>query len=137
MLGARSSKVDEFKFYAQQCGVKNFIACLRTESYQIQPEPNMADQFGFNQPVVDAMLAQYDVNIMTDPRFNCYNSANLHDPMVENWRTLRGGPNGAGSVPSRISSSRHRHYSCVPQTTLPIPVERLDDCKIQRRGRPY
>jgi hypothetical protein len=89
--GARSSKVDEFEYYAQQCGVRNFIACLRTESFQIQAEPNKGDQFGFNQPVVDAMQSLYDVNILTDPRFDVYSSSfNLNDPMVQNWRVLRG-----------------------------------------------
>ena len=90
--GARSSKVDDFKFLAQQCGVRNFIACLRTESFQIQAEPDKADQFGFNQPVVDAMQSLYGVNILTDSRFDVYSvSYNVHDPMVENWRILRGG----------------------------------------------
>ncbi len=88
---ARTSKIAEFEYYANQFGFKNFIACLRTEDGQNQDFPNDADEFGFNQIIVDQMQAVYGVNILTDPRFDVLSTTfNRSDPMVENWRVLRG-----------------------------------------------
>lgn len=89
--GARASKVQEFVYLAQTYGIKNFYASMRTEAAQTEPAPEHADQFGFNQPVVDAMLARYGVDILTDVRFD-YNDPGFSstDPMVENWHNLRG-----------------------------------------------
>ncbi len=67
------------------------MASMRSESSQLIDPPNSGDQYGFNQPIVDAMKAKYNVDILTDPRFDYKSpSFNIHDPMVENWRDLRG-----------------------------------------------
>ena len=68
---------------------------MRTESAQLPYQyylPTKADQFGFSPPVVADMNALYGVNILTDSRFDITSPTfNLNDPMVENWRILRGG----------------------------------------------
>ena len=89
---ARAAKVSEFVEFARDFGFKRFVACLRTEAAQMQPPPKHADQFGFNAPVVEAMQKQFGVNILTDARFDYTDSKfNVNDPMLENWRKLRGG----------------------------------------------
>ena len=89
---ARRAKVSEFVQFAKDYGFKRFVACLRTEAAQNQPAPKHADQFGFNAPVVAEMQKLHGVDIMTDPRFD-YTDAkyNVHDPLLEEWRKLRGG----------------------------------------------
>jgi len=88
---ARSSKVAEFQYYANQWGFKNFLVCMRTEDYQNQAFPDDADEFGFNQSVVYLMQTLYGVNILTDSRFDVFSPTfNRTDTMVENWRVLRG-----------------------------------------------
>jgi hypothetical protein len=89
--GSRSSKVDEFVYMAKHFGLKRFIPCMRSEATQIQPPPDKADRFGFNAPVVNDMKTLFGVDIMTDSRFDV-DSPNFdpQDPMVENWRNLRG-----------------------------------------------
>jgi hypothetical protein len=89
--GARKDKVDEFVFMAKTFKPTGIIASMRSEASQLIPPPDHGDQYGFNQPVVDDMKRLYNVDIMTDPRFD-YKSASfkLDDPMVENWRVLRG-----------------------------------------------
>ncbi len=64
---------------------------LRSETYLLVSPPQHGDQYGFNPEVVTDFYAQYGVNILTDPRFD-YKSPNydINDPMVENWRQLRG-----------------------------------------------
>mgnify|MGYP003640105730 CR=1 FL=1 len=90
--GARASKVAEFVYMAKELGLKRFVACMRSEATQVLPPPDKADQYGFNTPVVEAMQERYGVDILTDPRFDVYGEGfDLHDPMVENWRSLRGG----------------------------------------------
>ena len=89
--GARADKVAEYTYMAQKWGIKNFLISMRTEAAQTEPGPIKADQYGFNQPIVDEMLAQYGVNILTDPRFDINNPAwDTTDPMVQNWHRLRG-----------------------------------------------
>lgn len=89
--GARKAKVDEFVYFARIHGIKNFIACLRSEAPQMQIPAYDADQYGFNQPIVDEMNRLYGVDIMTDPRFDVDSpDFDRHDPMVQNWRNLRG-----------------------------------------------
>lgn len=89
--GARAWKIKEFEWFAREHGIKNFIACLRTEASQIQPPAFDADQYGFNQPVVDDMKRLYSVDIMTDPRFDVKSpDFKRDDPMVQHWRDLRG-----------------------------------------------
>ncbi len=96
---ARSSMVAQFDYFARQYGFKNFLACMRTEDYQnyynsagtYYLKTDDADEFGFNQIIVDQMLAEYGVDILTDARFSPAGlSSNRTDPMVENWRVMRG-----------------------------------------------
>ncbi|MBM4087414.1 MAG: hypothetical protein FJ272_21690, partial [Planctomycetes bacterium] len=90
--GARASKVAEFVHMARKYGIRRFVACMRSEVSQLQDPPDKADQYGFNPPVVDDMKRLYGVDILTDPRFDVDSpSFDPHDPMVENWRNLRGG----------------------------------------------
>lgn len=88
---ARQAKVSEFVQFAKDYGFKRFVACLRTEAAQNQPAPKHADQFGFNAPVVADMKRRHGIDILTDPRFDfAHSKFDLYDPMVENWRKLRG-----------------------------------------------
>ena len=89
--GMRASKVSEFVYLAKTYGIKRFLLSLRSEVSQIMDNAAHADQYGFNKPVADDMKRLYDVDIMTDPRFDV-DSPNfkLDDPMVQKWRDLRG-----------------------------------------------
>ena len=88
---ARRAKVSEFVQFARDYGFQRFVACLRTEAAQNQPAPRHADQFGFNAPVVAEMKTRYGVDILTDRRFDDrHPQFDVHDPMLENWRKLRG-----------------------------------------------
>ncbi len=88
---ARATKVSEFVHMAKELGLKRFLSCKRSEVNQLIDPPEKGDQYGFNQPVVDEMKAKYGVDIMTDPRFDVYSADfKIDDPMVENWRNLRG-----------------------------------------------
>lgn len=88
---ARSTKVSEFVHMAKTLGVKRFIACMRSEVNQLVDPPDKGDQYGFNRPVADEMKKRYGVDIMTDPRFDAFSpDFKINDPMVENWRKLRG-----------------------------------------------
>ena len=90
--GARASKVQEFVYIATKSGAKNFIPAMRTEAAQTEPGPTKADQYGFNDIIVNAMSSIYGVNILTDSRFDITNPAwSPTDPMVQNWHALRGG----------------------------------------------
>ncbi len=89
--GAIENKVNEYTYMAKNFGIKNFYAAMRSEAEQMQATPSMADQYGFNQPIVDEMQSRYGINILTDPRFDINNpSFDPEDPMVENWHRLRG-----------------------------------------------
>ncbi len=89
--GARSSKVEEFVHMAKAFGLRRFVADMRSEANQMQDPADKADRFGFNEPVVQDMKKLYGVDILTDPRFDVDAPGfDLHDPMVENWRALRG-----------------------------------------------
>lgn len=88
--GARKDKVGEFVYMAK-AGLKRFIACMRSEATQLLDAPYMADQYGFNEPVVNDMKTLFGVDILTDPRFDVDSpDFNPRDPMVENWHNLRG-----------------------------------------------
>jgi len=88
---ARATRVSEFVHMAKELGVKRFLACMRSEVNQLVDPPEKGDQYGFNQIVVEQMKQKYDVDILTDPRFDVLNpNFEIHDPMVENWRNLRG-----------------------------------------------
>ena len=93
--GARAAKVQEFVYMAETFGIRHFIPDMRTEAAQLlnqYHQPDRADQYGFNQIIVDEMQNTYGVNIMTDPRFDVYGAGfDPYDAMVENWRVLRGG----------------------------------------------
>ncbi len=89
---ARASKVEEFVHMAKAFGLRRFVADMRSEANQMQDPADKADRFGFNEPVVQDMKRLYDVDILTDPRFDVDAPGfDPHDPMVENWRVLRGG----------------------------------------------
>jgi len=89
---ARSSKVDEFEYYARKYGVRNFVASMRSEAAQNQSPPQWADEFGFSQSVVDAMSSLYGINILTDYRFagSAPSFQYTNDQYVNYWRSLRG-----------------------------------------------
>ena len=89
--GARANKAAEFAHLAKTYRPSGIIASMRSETSQLIPPPEHADQFGFNPIVVDEMKQKYNVDILTDPRFD-WKSQNFKsdDPMVQNWRELRG-----------------------------------------------
>jgi hypothetical protein len=89
--GVRANKAAEFGHMAKTYRPTGIIASMRSETSQLIPPPDHADQFGFNQVVVDDMKRLYNVDILTDPRFD-WKSASFKsdDPMVQNWRDLRG-----------------------------------------------
>ena len=88
---ARQQKIDEFVEVVTDHNVSQLMIVLRTEMALTNPAPDTGDTMGFGQPVVDDMIRLYGVNIISDPRFDVTNpSFNINDPMVENWRELRG-----------------------------------------------
>ncbi len=89
--GVRENMVETILSFIEKTGAKKVIACMRSETSQMMPPPEHADQYGFNEPVVQDMLKLYNVNILEDPRFD-YKSPDfdVNDPMLENWRILRG-----------------------------------------------
>ena len=93
--GARAAKVAEFVYMVQHFGLTQVVPDMRTEAAQLPDQyylPDKADQFGFNQLVVNDMQSLYGVNILTDSRFDITSpSFSPTDPMVENWHNLRGG----------------------------------------------
>ena len=89
--GARASKVEEFVHMAKTLGLKRFVADMRSEANQMQDPADKADRFGFNEPIVQDMKRLQGVDILTDPRFDVDSpDFNPRDPLVENWRVLRG-----------------------------------------------
>jgi hypothetical protein len=89
--GVRASKAAEFAHLARTYRPSGIIASMRSETSQLIPPPDHGDQYGFNQIVVDEMKEKYKVDILTDPRFDWKSPAfNAQDPMLQNWRELRG-----------------------------------------------
>lgn len=89
--GARAHKAEEFAYMAKTYRPTGIIASMRSESSQLISPPDHADQYGFNPLVVEEMKRLYGVDIRTDPRFDWKNAEfKLDDPMLENWRRLRG-----------------------------------------------
>lgn len=89
--GARADKVAEFVHMAKTYRPTGILASLRSEASQLLPPPDHGDQYGFNPIIVDEMKERHGVDILTDPRFDWQDPAfNSADPMVENWRRLRG-----------------------------------------------
>jgi hypothetical protein len=89
--GLRKYKAAEFAYMAKTYRPTGIIASMRSETSQLIPPPDHADQFGFNQVVVDDMKRLYNVDIMTDPRFDWKSpSFKSDDQMVQKWRDLRG-----------------------------------------------
>lgn len=89
--GARADKVQEILWFAEEYGITNIIADMRSEASQFQLPPDHADRYGFNQPVVDEMQSRYGIDILTDPDFDVDNPA--YDPThpdVQLWHDLRG-----------------------------------------------
>ena len=88
---ARATKISEMVQMAKKLGLKRFMPCMRSEVNQLVDPPEKGDQYGFNPIVVDEMKKKHGVDIMIDPRFDVFSTSfNLQDPMVENWRKLRG-----------------------------------------------
>lgn len=88
---ARRDKVDEFVHMAKTYEPRGIIASMRSESSQLIPPPDHADQYGFNPPIVEEMRKRHGVEILTDPRFDWESPAfRADDPLVEKWRELRG-----------------------------------------------
>lgn len=88
---ARADKVAEFVHMARTYNPTGIIASMRSESSQLIPPPDHADQYGFNPPVVEEMKRLYDVDILTDPRFDWQSPQFKSDePLLDKWRTLRG-----------------------------------------------
>ena len=88
---ARATKIAEFVYMAKKFGLRRFVVESRSEGSQMQDPPDNADEFGFNDIVVQDMKKRYGVDILTDPRFDSYSPTfNTLDPMVENWHKLRG-----------------------------------------------
>lgn len=89
--GARADKVAEFVHMAKTYRPTGILASLRSEASQVLPPPDHGDQYGFNEPIVAEMKLRHGVDILTDPRFDWQNPAfDPADPMVRNWRSLRG-----------------------------------------------
>jgi len=89
--GLREYKVKELLHMAKTFGIKNFLLCMRSEINQLIDPPADADEFGFNEITVKDMKRLYDVDIMTDPRFDWKSpDFDRNDEMVNNWRDLRG-----------------------------------------------
>ena len=88
---ARKAKVAEFVYMARTYGIKHFIANMRSEVSQLQDPADKADRYGFNQPIVEEMRRRHGVDLLTDPRFDVdAPSFDLHDPLLQKWRDLRG-----------------------------------------------
>ena len=87
----RKYKAAEFAHMAKKYRPEGIIASMRSETSQLIPPPEHADQYGFNQVVVQDMKRLYGVDIMTDPRFDWKSpSFKSDDEMVQKWRDLRG-----------------------------------------------
>jgi len=88
---ARQDKVAEFVHMAKTYRPRGIVASMRSESSQLIPPPDHGDQYGFNEPIVEEMKRLYGVDILTDRRFDWRDPEfKQDDPLVENWRTLRG-----------------------------------------------
>ena len=89
--GARADKVAEFAHMAKTYHPTGIIASMRSETSQLIPPPDHADQYGFNAPIVEEMQRRYQVDILTDPRFDWKSPTfDPREPLVERWRELRG-----------------------------------------------
>ncbi len=89
--GQRAAKAAEFAHMARTYRPTGIIASMRSETSQLIPPPEHADQFGFNPVVVEDMKRLYNVDILTDPRFDWKSPAfKSDDEMLEKWRDLRG-----------------------------------------------
>lgn len=90
--GQRAAKAAEFAHMAKKYRPTGIIASMRSETSQLIPPPDHADQYGFSPVVVQDMKRLYGVDIMTDPRFDWKSPTfKSDDEMLEKWRDLRGG----------------------------------------------
>ncbi len=84
---ARQLMVNRFVTFVQDYNADGVYVCPRTHS---KPAEH-GDQFGFGEPVVAKFKELYNIDILTDDRFNVKSpNYNLNDPMVQKWRELRG-----------------------------------------------
>lgn len=84
---ARQEKIDEYLDLVRKYQPDGVFFYLHSHS----AASLHGDQYGFNQPVVDEFKKRYDIDILTDPRFDYENPAfDPKDEMVEKWRSLRG-----------------------------------------------
>ena len=98
--GARADKAAEFAYMASQTyHPTGIIASMRSESSQLIPPPDHADQYGFNQPVVDDMKRLYNVDILTD-----------HSLRLEKRELRFARPNGR----KLANATRHVHHAALP-----------------------
>lgn len=89
--GMRAHKAAEFAHLARTYHPTGILASLRSETNQLIPPPDHADQYGFGPSVVAAMREKFGVDILTDARFDF--RAPGFDPQAEilgHWRDLRG-----------------------------------------------
>ena len=76
-----------FEYFIKAYPIDGLFISTRTHSWPA----DSGDEFGFNDVIVQEYQRRYDINILSDPRFDC-NSPSF-DPnsfVVENWRKLRG-----------------------------------------------
>ena len=71
---ARAYKVKQLKSFVDDCGFDGVYVCTRSHS----PPAGAADQFGFNEPIVDEYRRRYGVDILRE------------DFDKARWRRLRG-----------------------------------------------
>ncbi len=85
---ARQSKVKDYaRAVSRYPDLDGVYIYMHTHS----DAPDKGDQYGFNRIVVDEYKKRYGIDILTDPRFDCFSSDfNINDEAVENWRKLRG-----------------------------------------------
>lgn len=91
---ARSAKIAELVWLAENTGITDIYLSLRTEAFQAtacNELPRKADQYGFNTPIAEEMLTNRGIDILTDARFDIDSpSWDPTDPEVEAWHALRG-----------------------------------------------
>ncbi|MBN2456884.1 MAG: family 10 glycosylhydrolase [Sedimentisphaerales bacterium] len=85
---SRSQKIDQYvKILQKYPELDGVFIYLHSHS---DPGDN-GDQYGFNKPIVDEYKKRYDIDILTDPRFDWKNpDFDPKDEVVEKWRVLRG-----------------------------------------------
>jgi len=89
--GIRAHKAAEFAHMAKTYRPTGILASLRSETNQLIPPPDHADQYGFGPQIVAEMRRLYGVDILSDARFDWRAPGfNPQDEMLGRWRDLRG-----------------------------------------------